>query len=141
MIEQEVFVDTGAWLALMITDDTHHIRAKKIYSVLFKNYQKAITTNLVLAETYIALRRTAGHQTAISFLGKMQASPRVEKIYSTNEIEEKAFDILKKYVDQDFSFTDAVSFCLMKQRKIKKAFAFDNHFIVAGFSLVSEKSK
>lgn len=139
MVEQEVFVDTGAWLALMITDDTHHIEAKKIYPTLFANYQKLVTTNLVLSETYIALRKTAGHPAAISFLENIQASPRIEKIYSTNGLEEEAFIILKKYTDQDFSFVDAVSFCFMRQRKIKKAFAFDSHFITAGFSLVLKK--
>jgi len=41
--------------------------------------------------------------------------------------------ILSKYSDQDFSYTDAVSFAIMKRQKIIKAFSFDKHFVIAGF--------
>jgi len=36
-------------------------------------------------------------------------------------------------MDQDFSYTDAVSFVIMKKQKIKKAFSFDKHFQTMGF--------
>jgi predicted nucleic acid-binding protein len=41
--------------------------------------------------------------------------------------------ILARYSDQDFSLTDAVSFAVMRQRRIEEAFTFDNHFSTAGF--------
>jgi predicted nucleic acid-binding protein len=138
MVEKEVFVDTGAWVALAVTDDKYHLLAKKIYPNLFKNYQKLVTTNLVVAETYVILRKSGSKQGALSFLDKVAKSPRIEKIYSHIKLEEEAYELLKRYKDQDFSFTDAVSFCLMKEKGIKKAFAFDNHFKTAGFVLISE---
>ncbi len=136
MKEQEVFVDTGAWLALVATDDSHHEEAKEIYPSLLADYQRLITTNLVVSETYIAIRKAVGHKAAIFFLEKIQESPRIEKVCSTGELEDEAYKLLKKYEDQDFSFVDAVSFCLMKRRAIKKAFAFDSHFVTAGFTLL-----
>ncbi len=48
-------------------------------------------------------------------------------------LEFKAEKILEKYHDQDFSYTDAVSFAAMHELKIGKAFAFDSHFSTAGF--------
>ena len=68
-----------------------------------------------------------------NFLERIKASPRILKIYSNEEIETEAEGILAKYSDQDFSYTDAVSFVIMKRQKIRKAFCFDKHFVTAGF--------
>ena len=53
---------------------------------------------------------------------KTKTSPRVLKIYSDEEIESDAMQMLTKYIDQNFSYTDAVSFVIMKRNKIRKAF-------------------
>lgn len=74
-----------------------------------------------------------GHKAAISFLEGIKTSPRILRIYSNEEIETDAEDILAKYDDHDFSYADAVSFVIMKELKIKKAFCFDKHFLTAGF--------
>ncbi|MGY4707287.1 type II toxin-antitoxin system VapC family toxin [Candidatus Bipolaricaulota sp. J31] len=132
----EIFVDTGAWIALAVEDDAHHREAVRVYPELLKRRCRLLTTNLVVAETYILLRRAAGHGAAISFLEMIEASPRIRKIYSTPEFEEKAFQILKRFSDQDFSFTDAVSFAVMRKEGIEEAFAFDRHFRVMGFRLI-----
>lgn len=74
-----------------------------------------------------------GHQAAINFLERIKASPRILRIYSNEDIESDAEELLKKYSDQDFSYADAVSFMIMKRERIKKAFSFDGHFLTAGF--------
>jgi len=131
-----LFVDTGAWYALADSSDQHHDEAVKIYPRLLRNYNHLKTTNLVIAETYILIRRAIGHQPAIKFLESIAASPRVIKIYSDSVIEETAEDILRQYEDQDFSYTDAVSFVVMKQYGITQAFCFDKHFLTADFTLI-----
>jgi predicted nucleic acid-binding protein len=82
------------------------------------------------------MRRALSHQAAIHFVDNIEASPRVIKIYSDSTQEEQAIDILRQYQDQDFSYTDAVSFAVMKQYGTVEAFAFDQHFITAGFTLI-----
>lgn len=42
---------------------------------------------------------------------------------------------LERFGDQRFSLTDAVSFELMRREKITQAFAFDEHFRIAGWEL------
>jgi len=137
MKDRSVFVDTGAWYALADRTDQHHTRAVKKYPALLKQHPHLTTTNLVVAETYILIRRALGHQSAISFLNNLSSSPRITKIYSDTTLEFKAEKILAKYQDQDFSYTDAVSFAAMRELKIGKAFAFDSHFVTAGFTTVS----
>jgi predicted nucleic acid-binding protein len=130
---QELFVDSSAWLALADKSDKYHMAATSVYPDLLKRYQRLVTTNLVIAETHILLRRSLGAQPAIEFLERVAKSPRIEKAYSTMALEMDAEKILRQYADQEFSFTDAVSFALMQARRIKKAFAFDRHFTIAGF--------
>lgn len=133
--QAQVFVDTGAWIALAAEDDAHHEEAAEAYPELLRKY-RLVTTNLVVAETYILLRREAGHRAAIEFLERLAASPRIRKVYSTPELEREAEEILRRYKDPDFSYTDAVSFALMQQEGIEEAFAFDAHFRTMGFLLI-----
>ncbi len=136
MKNNTIFVDTSAWYALADRTDQHHKRAVKDYPGLLKQYRHLTTTNLVVAETYILIRRALGYQPAISFLQNLASSPRITKIYSDTTLEFKAEKILAKYQDQDFSFTDAVSFAVMRELKIGKSFAFDSHFSTAGFATI-----
>jgi len=136
MFPENVFVDTGAWVALADKDDANHKKAVAIYPSLLKNQKGFITSNLVIAETYIVLLNELGHRAAIHFLEKIKASPRILRIYSNDDIERGAEEILRKYGDQDFSYADAVGFVIMRRQKIQKAFCFDKHFTTAGFERV-----
>jgi predicted nucleic acid-binding protein len=131
-----IFVDTGAWYAVVDKSDQYHKRATDTYPKLLSSYKHLMTTNLVMAETYILIRRALGHGSAILFLESLAASPRITKIYSDSNLEETAEDILRKYHDQYFSYTDAVSFAVMKQYRIVEAFSFDEHFVTAGFTIM-----
>lgn len=133
MVLEDIFVDTSAWIALVDKDDSHHKEAASSYPSLLKNHRNLITSNFVIAETYIIILNELGHKLAIDFLEKLKASPRILKIYSNEDIEAEAEPILVKYSDQDFSYTDAISFVIMKRQKIRKAFSFDKHIVIAGF--------
>ncbi len=133
MMLEDIFVDSSAWIALVDKDDSHHKEAASSYPSIFKNHKTLVTNNLVIAETYVVLLKELGHKVALEFLERIKASPRILKICSNENIETEAEEILAKYVDQDFSYTDAVSFVIMKRQKIRKAFCFDKHFVTAGF--------
>ena len=128
-----IFVDSSAWIALADKDDSHHKQAASSYPLIFKNHKTLITRNLVVAETYIVLLKELGHKAAIEFLERIKASPRILKIFSNENMEAEAEGILVKYIDQEFSYVDAVSFVIMKRQKIRRAFCFDKHFVTAGF--------
>ncbi len=133
---ENVFVDTSAWMALADTDDDYHTQATKILPSVLKDFRNVLTSNLVIAESYILILHELGYKASQEFLNNITASPRVRVIYSTQEVEEDAKLILKKYADQDFSYTDAVSFAIMNKHKTVKAFTFDKHFTTAGFTRI-----
>ena len=137
MDKKKVFVDTSAWYALQVTDDTHHQTAKAIFSHLFKKYQIFLTSNHVIGETYTLLRTSRGYKVARRFMDILRQSPRLEAYFATLQIEREALKLLHQYRDHPFSFVDGVSFCIMLKEGIREAFAFDSHFAIAGFNRIS----
>jgi uncharacterized protein len=132
----ELFVDASAWIALTETDDKHHKEAQKAFTRAVQDYDKLVTTNLVVAETHAILRRDLGHSSSMQFLDGTRKSLRLNYVYANEELEGKAVEILRKYRDHAFSYTDAVSFAVMKQGGITDVFAYDEHFRVMGFRVV-----
>lgn len=135
-MEREVFVDAGAWIALTDTRDKFHKAASDLYSGILSDHRVLVTTNLVVAEAYIIIRRTGGHQPALQFLRSIRESVRLRKVYSDAALQAEAEEMLERFADQDFSLADAVSFVVMKDREIEEAFAFDRHFVTAGFGVL-----
>lgn len=138
-MSREVFVDTSAWIAVSDAGDRHHTAGKATYSRLIRDRRRLVTTNLVIAETYIIIRRIGGHDQGMRYLDSLRGSPRLQKVWSDASIENLAEEILQKYVDQDFSFTDAVSFVVMQERGIQEVFTFDRHFAVLGFQILNKQ--
>lgn len=133
---KEIFVDASAWIALANERDNWHNQAVKVYPRLFHDYQNLVTTNLVVAESQIAMRQQIGFVRTMGFLLKLRTSTRVLRVLSTEELELQAENILQQYDDQLFSYVDAVSFALMKQRRITDVFTYDEHFRAMGFRMI-----
>lgn len=135
-MSREVFVDTSAWIAVSDGGDKYHPAARAAYQRLIGDRRMFLTTNLVVAEAYLIIRRTGGHAQAIRLLHSLRGSPRLQRIWSDASLESRAEAILEQHVDQDFSFTDAVSFAVMQERGIEEAFTFDSHFATLGFRMI-----
>jgi len=133
MASDKLFVDTGAWLAVLDPADQYHPAARSFYRLSIVQGGQFVTTNLVVAETYALIRWRAGHGVAIRFLDLLGASNRLLRVWSTPELEQEAEGILAQFGDQDFSYVDAVSFAAMRAHGLSAAFAFDRHFETAGF--------
>ncbi|HRQ41105.1 MAG TPA: PIN domain-containing protein [Chloroflexota bacterium] len=132
-----VFVDTGAWLALADRRDKYHGAATAVYPQLLQQHPRLITTNLVIAESYALIRYRLGYQPGIRFLRSLRQSQRLARLYTDETVELAAEQLIEKYADQDFSLVDAASFVVMRQHNITEVFAFDHHFLVMGFTLVT----
>mgnify|MGYP001570464585 CR=1 FL=1 len=140
-MKPKVFVDTSAWYALTDADDANHHTASEFLERALTDYQSLVTTNHIIGETYTLLRFRLGHSQAIEFINRLRQSHRTERLYVSQRWEEDAYGLLEKYYDQDFSFIDATSFTTMRSSGIKEVFAFDQHFVAAGFILVPQQKK
>jgi predicted nucleic acid-binding protein len=136
MTGKAILVDTGAWYALADQSDQYNREAISTYRQILKDFQKLVITNLIVAESYTLIRKGLGHNAGIGFLKNLGASPRIIKFFSDLEMEGQAEDLIRRYKDQDFSYTDAVSFVCMERLNINQAFTFDRHFRTAGFEVL-----
>lgn len=126
-----IFVDTSFWVAIQVPDDDRHDDA----AALLRTHgdRPLATTNQVRGETWTFLRRRAGHHVAIRFLDVLDRSTRLEIIHADDEIEREALRWLRRHDEREYSFVDATSFALMRERGIGEALAFDGDFAAAGF--------
>jgi predicted nucleic acid-binding protein len=131
----EIFVDTSAWYPLAVRRDPAHGPLAKALRERIHQGAAVITTNLVVAETHALLVRRTTRDTALAFVRRVDQAGIVV-VRSTAEIEAAAVaDWLERYVDQEFSFTDAVSFAVMTAWAITDALTLDRHFAIAGFRM------
>ncbi|MSP97070.1 MAG: hypothetical protein EXR29_07580 [Betaproteobacteria bacterium] len=83
-----------------------------------------------------ALRITKGYREAKRFLDTLAHSKKLERMAVTEHLEQQAYGILEHFSEHAFSFVDATSFALMRQERMRHAFAFDAHFRIAGFPTI-----
>jgi uncharacterized protein len=133
MSRERVFVDTGAWLALALADDQYHSLAGQTLSRLLGSSTRLVTTNQVVGETYTFLVKVRSPRIALAFVDQVRASMALDYFFIEEDLEIAAYNWLKQYADQKFSFVDATSFVMMTELKLRKVFAFDRHFVTAGF--------
>ncbi len=121
-------------MALEDESDNHHEDAIRFRDkVLLPGSYEFITTSYILDETLPLIRRRLSISASISLSKKMRNSQIVKILCISEEVEEKALDLFEKYDDKTFSFTDCVSFVIMRDLGIQEAFTFDEHFLQMGF--------
>jgi predicted nucleic acid-binding protein len=130
------FADTGAFLALYHRRDQHNKEAVRLWPMLER---PVLTSNHVIAELAKLLARRAGYRVAVDSLVEIYASPTFQILASTRDDEIAALLWMRKFADQRVSFTDCVSFALMRRYRIRTAFTFDRHFRLAGFEVLGLK--
>lgn len=130
-----IFIDTGAFLARHVSHDQFHAKARRAWKDLEKAKSSLFTSSFVLDETFTLLAR----RTSYAF-----AADRAEAAYSSRVLtilrpgpddELEALALFRKLGDQEVSFTDCVSFALMRRHRLSRAFTFDRHFAAAGFTI------
>ena len=95
-----------------------------------------LTTNLVAGETWTFLRRKDSHRTALAFLERLDTLTSAERLIVhrvTEEQETGAWEWLRRRDEREYSFVDATSFRVMRDRRMREALAFDQDFAAAGF--------
>ncbi len=128
-----IFVDTGAWYALLDEDDANHHAAVRFKDSLV---HPLVTSNYIADEVITLVRSRLGHNVAVKIGQKLWDESIANLIRVTPRDEIKAWEIFVKYQDKAFSFTDCTSFTLMERVEVTEVFAFDEHFKQYGSFIV-----
>ena len=133
---ERVFVDTGAWIALALTRDPLHFRAREAWTVLQDNGAKLYTSIPVILETFTFLERNASRDVALAWRQSIDELSGLEILECTLRDLKRSWPYVGRRDLHKLSAIDATSFAIMKREKLRKAFAFDHHFAMVGFRLV-----
>jgi predicted nucleic acid-binding protein len=130
-----LFVDSSVWLAYLSARDGRHAAADELIREAVAREATLLTSNLVLAEVQRLLLFRAGSRPAVAAIERISSSPSVSILFPDVELHLAALAWLSRFGDQELSYTDATSFCLMKHHRCSEALSFDRDFVFAGFTL------
>ncbi len=130
-----IFIDAGALVGQYIRRDQYHRQAVAAWKRIFRTREPCLTSNFVLNEAFTFISRQAGHLFAAERARNIYASRQFVISRPQEEDEIAALEFFEKYADQKVSFTDCVSFVLMRKNKLRRVFTFDHHFALAGFTM------
>lgn len=130
-----VFIDTGAFLARYLPRDQYHEVARLGWEDLDRESHRCYTSSFVIDEFLTLLARRSSYAFAAERAHRVYGSRKLEILRPDGEDERQAVELFERFADQKVSFTDCVSFALMRRYRLQIAFAFDRHFQDAGFVL------
>lgn len=131
---KKIFIDTGAFLAKEIANDQHHAAAVSFWNFLDDDRVALYSSEHVLDEAMTLLARRTSYTWAAGW-GQDALSSGISWLKAEEKDWIAALRSMRKFADQGISFTDCVSFVLMRREGLRDAFGFDRHFSAAGFRL------
>ncbi len=126
------YVDTSAFLAVLVADDKNHIAAKKQWTELVLAEAMLVCSDYVLLESLALIQHRIGlaavrvfHEDifpllTIEWVDKMAYQAGIASVITAAR--------------RDLSLVDCISFEVMRRLGIHSAFTFDNHFKEQGFT-------
>ena len=130
--EHIALVDTSAVIALHDPTDRFHAVAQEF---LQTTELALVSLNVTAHEAYTRGRYDTGLDRACAHFDFMRSS-LFARLCFTKYDEDKAYEMLMKYADQQLSFHDALCGAVMLREGIYKVFAFDRDFFSFGFELL-----
>jgi uncharacterized protein len=131
-----VFLDTGYVLALELSNDQNHRVAAKHWRSMKKRLPALVTTSYVFDEVVTYFNSRGHHAKAVEVGNRLLTSPSVQFVQVDEGLFRESWRYFQQHQDKDYSLTDCISFVVMKRSGIETAFAFDQHFVQAGFKKV-----
>lgn len=131
-----IFLDTSALLATYWSRDQDHAEAVAQFDELARTKTRLVTSSFVLDELLTLLGRRTSYAHAAARGQSLFGSASIHILRPTPEQELLALHQFEKWADQRVSYTDCVSFVLMRAHKLYRVFTFDQHFQLAGFTVV-----
>lgn len=127
------FVDTSALYALLDADDENHDAAAAWFTGDGFGETALVTHSYVIVETAALVHHRLGTRAVREFFDGLV--PAIDVTYVAAELHARAVAAYLGGLNRRVSFADRVSFQMMRDERIERAFAFDRDFRTEGFSL------
>jgi uncharacterized protein len=125
-----IFVDTSVWYAALVAEDTEHLLARSLFLDASSQF---VTTDYVVDELLTLLVARNQRDVAVRAGEQFWSNAFCQLHWVTVDDVAAAWKVFVSFEDKRWSFTDCVSYAVMKRLGINEAFALDDDFRQFGF--------
>ena len=137
----DIYIDTSGFYALLVQRDSMHQRASTIMAQAARARTRFVTTDYVLDES-VTLLKARGHRQLIALLFETLGASSVIRVeWTTAERFHETRAFCLHHSDKDWSFTDCLSFLVMRNLGLHQALTSDGHFRQAGFRVLLSETR
>ena len=129
----EIFIDTSGFYSLLVQRDDRHREASLILKAAASKRRGFVTTDYVLDETATLLKARGQTLLIPDFFNTVFRSSVCRVAWTDAESFDDLQRFFLKHLDQAWSFTDCLSFRIMKVHRLQDSLTKDEHFEQAGF--------
>lgn len=133
-----LYVDTGAFIALIWTRDQDHGRMRAHFQRLRSDGVDLVTSEPVVAETATRLRYDAGLAAAQAFHAILQdatGAGSLRIVESDPELRRLTFGWMRRFDGLRLSYADCFGATVAEQQRVDAVLGLDDDFRVLGFAL------
>ena len=131
-----LFADTSFFVAYLNPRDVNHALASESMTT---SDDRIVRIQWVLAELGNFLAEGPNRRLFGPLVRALSAEDRFEIVTADGDSFARGFELFVRRPDKEWSFTDCVSFDVMKDRAITDALTADHHFEQAGFTVLLKK--
>jgi len=130
-----IFIDSSALIALHNASDKLHSKALSIVESLDSTETLPVISLNIILESITVISQKVGKKEALSALADLR-SGRYKIIEIDDKIISLAENIFSKEKSKNISYSDCLSFSIMKTNNYSWCFSFDAHFKKQGFKRI-----
>ena len=133
---ETVFWDTSAFVALGNADDDLHEQAVQVSTALARERARVVTTSAVLTEVANTFSRSAWRPVARQLVESLRQSVQMGAatiVHVDRALWDRGWTLFVSRSDKNWGLNDCISFVVMEEQSVTRAFASDRHFEQAGF--------
>lgn len=129
----EVFIDTSGYYALLVGGDDRHGQAAAFMKSAAEKKRRFVTTDYVVDETATLLLARRMERLVSPFLDTVIRSSACRMLWMDADRFERTRVLFVRHLGSKWSFTDCLSFVVMRELGLHDALTKDGHFRSAGF--------
>ena len=126
----KVFIDTSAFVALLVDKETDHKKVAKKYHDYRQKRVILFTSDYILDELFTRLLyyQQVDIKKYIQKLKESISKGEITVLRIDEALFEKALEVFLKFSDHKVSFTDATSYVLLRDFSLDEIFTMDDNF-------------
>ena len=126
----KVFIDTSAFVALLVDKETDHKKVAKKYHDYRQKRVILFTSDYILDELFTRLLyyQQVDIKKYIQKLKESISKGEITVLRIDEALFEKALEVFLKFSDHKVSFTDATSYVLLRDFSLDEIFTMDDDF-------------